>query len=231
VKRIFNSAVALLVLLALSAGAFAQQASKAKPTSPSPDQIFASLFGGDAKASNPDGTLYFWDVVSEDSVLDLTKQLEAWVADKDNKDKPVRIIMNSPGGSVFAGFALMDEIANVRARGHHVKIEAYGMAASAAGFILQAADERVIGANSWVLIHQISGGTEGKYAAMMADLKFTGQLQDQFLVRLSNRSKLSLATIHDHIDNGQDWWISADDALKYGLVDSVQATPVFPANK
>jgi ATP-dependent protease ClpP protease subunit len=125
----------------------------------------------------------------------------------------------------------MDEIANVRARGHHVTIETYGMAASAAGFILQSADTRVIGANSWVLIHQISSQASGKYAAIMADMKFTGQLQDQFLMRLSNRSNLSLATIHDHIDNGQDWWISADDALKYGLVDSVQPIAGFTPNK
>jgi ATP-dependent Clp protease protease subunit len=226
-KRTFSTiAFALVVLLTFATASFAQA-----PKPPTPDQIFASLFGRADAPKVANGTFYFWEEVSDESVLSLTKQLEAFTQDKDNDGKPVRIIMNSPGGSVFSGFALMDEIANVRARGHHVTIETYGMAASAAGFILQSADTRVIGANSWVLIHQISSQASGKYAAIMADMKFTGQLQDQFLMRLSNRSNLSLATIHDHIDNGQDWWISADDALKYGLVDSVQPIAGFTPNK
>jgi len=229
-KRIFSSVATLLVLLSFATGSFAQAP---KPDAPTPDQIISTLFGmpkpDAAKAAN--GTFYFWEEVSDDSVLNLTKQLESFCEKKDNDGKPVRIVMNSPGGSVFSAYALMDEIANVRVRGHHVTIEVYGMAASAAGFILQSADERIIGANSWVLIHQISSSASGKYAAIMADMKFTSQLQDQFLSRLSSRSKLSLATIHDHIDQGFDWWISADDALKYGLVDSVQPIPGFAPNK
>lgn len=218
-------AIVLVALLWLPLGASAQQPDTT--TQPTTTQPATKV---EASKTN-EGLFYFYDEVSEGSVLSLVKQLESWSASKDNDGKPVRIILNSPGGSVFAGFTLMDEIAAVRTRGHHVKIQTYGMAASAAGWIVQAADERVIGANSWILIHQISTQSSGKLAAIQTDLKFTTQLQDQFLERLARRSKLSLATIHEHIDQGLDWWINAQDALKYGLVDSIEPVPGFAPNK
>lgn len=217
-------ATVLVALLSLSLGASAQQPPDTTKTTTQPAAKV------EADKTN-EGLFYFYDEVSEGSVLNLVKQLEAWSTNKDNDGKPVRIILNSPGGSVFASFTLMDEISAVRTRGHHVKMQTYGMAASAAGWILQAADERVIGANSWILIHQISTKAEGKLADIQTDLKFTTQLQDQFLERLARRSKLSLATIHEHIDQGLDWWINAQDALKYGLVDSIEPVPGFAPNK
>jgi len=230
----FLSAILTMVaLLSQPVASFAQ--TTAKPVTntqeqqpPSPAQIFAALMAEKDDAQADEGLFYFCDAVSDESVLSLTKKLEAFATDEDNADQPIRIIINSPGGSVFAGYALMDEIASVRGRGHHVKIVAYGMAASAAGWILQSADERVIGANSWILIHEVSTSASGKLATIETDLKFSHQLQDQFLLRLSQRSKLSLVAIHDHIDQGQDWWISAQDALAYGLVDSIEPVPAFP---
>jgi ATP-dependent Clp endopeptidase proteolytic subunit ClpP len=233
-KRIFTSAaITLAVLLSLSTGSFAQTP-KTVGQELTPDRVISLLMGAkpaDKKSGPAEGLFYFSNEVSETTVLSLVKQLESWVEDTDNAGKPIRIILNSPGGSVFASFTLMDEIAAVRTRGHHVKIQTYGMAASAAGWLLQAADERVIGANSWILIHQISTKSEGKLFEIQNDMKLSTQLQDQFLERLAKRSKLSLATIHEHIDQGLDWWINAQDALKYGLVDSIEPVPGFAPNK
>src|SRR5438309_10390756 len=104
-KRTLTVAIVTLVtLLSLSTGLLAQT-----PKTPSitPDQIITALGGAKVDAKNADGTFYFWEEVTEGSVLGLTKQFETWSQNKDNDGKPIRIILNSPGGSVFAAFALM----------------------------------------------------------------------------------------------------------------------------
>lgn len=174
-----------------------------------------------------EGLFYFFNEVNHDSVLNLTQQLESWTADPKNKNAPVRIVMNSPGGNVMDGFSIMDEIARVRQNGHHVKIEDYGMAASAAGWIMQAADTRAIGANSWMLIHEGSSSTSGKLSSMGQDLRVSRELQDQFVQVLAARSHLTPDEIHKHIDNGTDWWIPAATAKTLGLVDVVEPVPEF----
>jgi ATP-dependent Clp endopeptidase proteolytic subunit ClpP len=174
-----------------------------------------------------EGLFFFSGEIDADSSEEFVESLEKWTADSDNDGLPVRIVMNSPGGTVVQGFAMIDEINAVRRKGHHVTIVVYGEAASAAGWVLQTADTRVIGANSWVLIHQISSSEKGKLGEMQQGLQFTVQLQDQFLQLLANRSHLTLQEIHNHIDNGQDWWVPADEALKLGLVDQVEPIPSY----
>lgn len=178
-----------------------------------------------------EGLFYFYDEVSKPSVLKLTQDMESWAKNPLNKDQPIRIVMNSPGGSVFDGFSLMDEIAHLRREGHRVNIEDYGMAASAAGWIMQAADTRSIGANSWMLIHEPSSETSGKLSSIETDLHFGEQLENQFLQVFADRSKLSVEEIRKHIDGGRDWWIPAKTAKTLGLVDQVEDVPVYQPEK
>ncbi|HEY9777439.1 MAG TPA: ATP-dependent Clp protease proteolytic subunit [Planktothrix sp.] len=180
-----------------------------------------------AEPDLPVGVFYFYDGVDNEGVLKITKDLDKWSENTKNDGKPVRIVLCSPGGNVIVAFALIDEVTNLRRQGHNVTIADYGMAASAAGFILQSADTRIIGANSWILIHEISSSADGKLGSLYDQLKFTAGLQDQFIGILSSRSHLTVAQIHDHIDNGRDWWIPASEALKLGLVDRVEAVPAF----
>jgi ATP-dependent Clp protease protease subunit len=174
-----------------------------------------------------EGVFYFYDEVSQKSVLDLTQQMESWAGNAKNKDQPIRIVMNSPGGSVFDGFSMMDEVARLRRDGHHVKIEDYGMAASAAGWMMQAADTRAIGANSWLLIHEPSGQASGKLSSMGAQVHLSKELEDQFLGVFAARSHLTTDQIRQHIDDGRDWWIPANTAKTLGLVDVVETVPPF----
>jgi ATP-dependent Clp protease protease subunit len=174
-----------------------------------------------------EGVFYFYGEVNQQSALNLTQQMEMWADDPRNKDQPIRIVMNSPGGSVFDGFSMMDEIARLRREGHHVKIEDYGMAASAAGWIMQAADTRAIGANSWMLIHEPSGQATGKLSAMGAEVHLSKDLEDQFLGVFAARSHLTADEIRKHIDDGRDWWIPANTAKALGLVDQVEEVPPF----
>ncbi|GEM_PF-1389853 len=173
------------------------------------------------------GLFFLYDGIDKNSVAGLIKKLEDWAGDAKHKGQPVRIVMNSPGGYVMDGFALMDEITAMRNRGHHVTIAVYGMAASAAGWILQAADTRSVGANSWLLIHQISNENSGKLVELQRNIQFTTREQDQFIRVLVKRSHLTVQEVHAHIDAGQDWWIPAREALKLGLVDDLEPVPAY----
>ena len=190
---------------------------------------FATIISAQTAADPKEATFMFYDEITQASVAQLTAKLEAW--SEDNPDQPLRLMLNSPGGDVFASFALMDELNHLRHDGHKLTVAVYGMAASAAGWIVQAGDKRIIGANSSILIHEVSSGTEGKLSKMKEDIERSDRLQEQFIQLLSSRSKLTPHIIHSHIDGGHDWWISAQEAKKLGLVDEIESAPFAPTHK
>ncbi len=173
------------------------------------------------------GNFILYEPITQASVLRLTMTLEEWSAE--NPDSPLRLMLNSPGGDVLASFALVDELNHLRNKGHKLTIAVYGMAASAAAWVLQAADYRIIGANSTILIHEVSSGSEGPLSEMKASIARSQSLQDQFLKLLAKRSRLTVKLMHARIDGGKDWWLSADEAKKFGLVDEIENVPA-PAN-
>jgi|GEM_PF-814777 len=169
-----------------------------------------------------DGNFMLYEKISQESVKTLITQLDQWA--RKNPNRPFKLMLNSPGGDVLASFALIDELNHLRATHHRLTIVVYGMAASAAGYLLQTADERIIGANSTILIHEISGGEQGKLSAMQEAVAYYARLENQFLQLIVRRSHLTMEEIHRHID-GHDWWLSADEALAAGLVDSIEKVP------
>ena len=132
----------------------------------------------------------------------------------------ITIVFNSPGGSVFDGLALYDELTTLKERGHKITTIARGMAASMGGILLQAGDERLVGKNAWVLVHEVSSGMRGSTTEMEEDLKFTRRLQDRCLEILAERSTLSKQQIARKWKK-HDWWISADEAVDLGFADKV----------
>ena len=132
----------------------------------------------------------------------------------------ITIVFNSPGGSVFDGLALYDEIEALKDRGHRITTVARGMAASMGGILLQVGHERVVGKNAWVLIHEVSSAMRGSTTDMEEDLKFTKRLQDRCVEILAARSTMSKAQIMRRWKK-TDWWISADEALELGFADRV----------
>jgi len=172
------------------------------------------------KVDETQGNFIFSEQITQASVLELTTTLEDWSSE--NPDLPIRITLNSPGGDVLASFALVDELNHLRNKGHKLTIAVYGMAASAAAWVLQAADYRIIGANSTILIHEISSGSQGKLSDLKASMARSQSLQDQFLKLLAKRSRLTIKLMHLRIDGGKDWWLSADEAKRFGLVDEIE---------
>lgn len=163
-------------------------------------------------------TYTFYDGVSAESIKPALAELGRWT--RRFPGKPIKLIVNSPGGSVIAGLALFDYIQELRANGHHVTVVALGMAASMGGILLQAGDKRVIGKHAMLLIHEVSSGTSGKVSEMGDSLEFSNKLWDKLSKILAERSKLSPAQVKRK-SYKKDWWLDAEEAVELGFADEI----------
>lgn len=157
--------------------------------------------------------------VDDESVKDCVQTLTGWV--RKNKDAAIEIQINTNGGDIVSGFALVDFIRDIRRRGIDVTIVVYGQAASMGAVILQAADTRVMGENSLLLLHEGSMLAAGDWGRIEDNVKLFGLLQTRILSLLSGRSNMTAQQIKNKWKR-TDWWITAGEALEHGFVDEVR---------
>lgn len=159
--------------------------------------------------------------VNDAQVSSCMKELSYW--HRTEEKCPITVIFYSPGGSVIAGMALFDFLSDLKRSGHHLTTVCSGYAASMAGILLQAGSRRVIGPESYILIHEITAGTHGKIGEMKDDVKFyeriCNRVIDIFVTRSGGKLKKSRM---EKEWRGHDWWIDSDLALALGIVDEVQ---------
>ncbi len=122
---------------------------------------------------------------------------------------------------MFAGFRLFDFIQDLRRRGHHVTTVAMGMAASMGSILLQAGDKRVVTQNSFVMIHEISTGAQGKVGDIEDTMELVQKMSERANIILANRSKLTPLQVKN-MQKRKDVWLSAEDCLKNGFVDEIR---------
>ncbi len=161
----------------------------------------------------------FNDPVSSSSVGACISQLNIWT--RTDPECNIEIIFNSPGGGVIDGMALYDYFQALRRAGHKLTTVTFGMAASMAGILLQAGDVRVIGAESYVLIHEISTGAIGKIGEIEDVVEFTKKIQKRVLAIFALRSKKPVSYFEKHWRR-KDWWLDSDECVKLGIVDEVR---------
>lgn len=138
------------------------------------------------------------------------------------RNQPIRINLNSPGGSVMDGLALYDTILRLRRKGFTVVTRATGLCASMATILLQAGDERIADANVQILVHELStGGVGGKISGIRDEAQMMERLNDRLLGILADRSKLTKRQIFTKASR-KEWWMDAEEALKVGLVDTIE---------
>lgn len=157
--------------------------------------------------------------VSSSSVKSCMDELTIW-----SRLEPgcaIEVVFTSPGGEVVAGMALWDFLQELRRDGHHLTTTARGYAASMAGILLQAGDVRVMGKESWLLIHEASFGVAGSFGDVEDRVEWIRKLQGRILDIFAQRSKLSKAAIKRRWHR-KDWWIDSDEALKLGFVDEIR---------
>ena len=174
------------------------------------------------KASDTENNVYrFNGAVDKASVIKCRCKLTQWA--RLNPDSDMEIVFASPGGSITAGFELFDYIQQLRASGHKITTGSLGMAASMAGILLQAGENRWIGHQSWILIHRASFGAIGKSFEIEDEVAWIKRIEERIINIFASRSTLTSIKIKRNWDR-KDWWINADEALGMGLVDEIRGT-------
>ena len=136
--------------------------------------------------------------------------------------KPVSLYINSPGGSVTAGLAIYDTMRHIRCRVHTLCV---GQACSMAAVLLAAGDDRSLLPSARVMIHQPSGGAEGKQTDIMITAREITRIRAKLSAILAKHTGQSLAKVEEDIE--RDYFMEAEEALAYGLADTI----VFPDPK
>tara|TARA_X000001036_G_scaffold167107_1_gene158305 strand:+ start:1090 stop:1701 length:612 start_codon:yes stop_codon:yes gene_type:complete len=141
--------------------------------------------------------------------------------ESENTDKDISLYINSPGGSVSAGLAVYDTMKFIKP---HVSTLCIGMAASMGAFLLTAGEDKKRFAlpNSRIMIHQPMGGVSGQASDIEIHAKEILSLRERLNKILASRTGQSLKTIAK--DTDRDNFMSAEEALKYGIIDKVLET-------
>lgn len=128
----------------------------------------------------------------------------------------ISLYINSPGGSVSAGFAIYDTMKTIKSK---VNTYCMGMAASMGAFLLAAGDTRYCMPYAEVMIHQPLGGSQGQATDVQLAALHLLQTKERLNKILAERTGKDIDQIA--ADTDRDNWMTAEEALKYGLVDEV----------
>lgn len=138
--------------------------------------------------------------------------------DSENPEREIHLYINSPGGSVMAGMAIYDTMQYVKS---NVATTCIGQASSMAAILLAAgqAGKRRVLPNSRVMIHQPLGGMSGQASDIEIHAKEILLAKDKLNKLLSKLTKKSLKSVT--ADTERDNFFAAEEAVAYGLADSV----------
>ncbi|MEI7522246.1 MAG: ATP-dependent Clp protease proteolytic subunit [Candidatus Saccharibacteria bacterium] len=138
--------------------------------------------------------------------------------DNESNDKDIFLYINSPGGSVYDALAIYDTMQYVKS---DIQTVGIGVQASAAAFLLSSGKKgkRTILPNSTVMIHQPSSGTRGKVTDMEIDLKESLRIKHRLNEIMARNTGQTVKKITEDME--RDYWMTADEAKKYGVVDKV----------
>ncbi|MEZ0535628.1 ATP-dependent Clp endopeptidase proteolytic subunit ClpP [Caldicellulosiruptoraceae bacterium PP1] len=136
----------------------------------------------------------------------------------EDPDKDIYLYINSPGGSVTAGFAIYDTIQYIKP---DVSTICIGMAASMGAFLLTAGakGKRFALPNSEIMIHQPLGGVRGQATDIKIHAEWILRIKARINKILSERTGQPLEIIER--DTERDFFMTAEEALKYGIIDKV----------
>lgn len=150
-----------------------------------------------------------------------------FLASEDPK-RDIQLYINSPGGSVSAGLAILDTMNHIKP---DVATVCVGMAASAAAVILAvgAKGKRFVLPNAEVMIHQPWGGAQGQATDIEITAKHIIATRERLNKILSKATGQPLSKIEKDVE--RDYFMTAEDAKKYGLVDEVLANKTVPIVK
>ena len=165
-----------------------------------------------------DRIIFLGEEVTDVSANIIVAQMLFLEAEDPSKD--IHLYINSPGGSVSAGFAIYDTMQYIKC---DVSTICCGMAASMGAFLLAggAKGKRFALPNAEIMIHQPSGGSQGQATEIEIAAKHILKTKEKLNRMLSENTGKPYETIA--ADTERDNWMSAEEACAYGLIDSVIA--------
>jgi len=184
--------------------------------------------GGGTKPTPPGqmmwdaGIFYFADGFNYET----TKPVVNWIIEKNlmatnERPKELTLIINSPGGSVHAAFALIDVM-----KGSAIPIKTVGLGLIASCGILTfmsgTKGRRIITPNTSILSHQYSWGSGGKEHELFARVREFELSSERMLEHYKKCTGLKEKVIRDILLPAQDVWLSAEEAVKYNIADKIQ---------
>ncbi len=143
--------------------------------------------------------------------------------ESEDPDKDIQIYINSPGGSVSAGFAIYDTMQYIKS---DVSTICIGLAASMGAFLLAAGakGKRYALPNADIMIHQPLGGAQGQASDIKIHAEKILKTRERLNRILSERTGQDYERIDK--DTDRDFYMSADEAVNYGLIDKVVSSRV-----
>ena len=160
-------------------------------------------------------------IMLSDEVNDATASLvvaQLLYLEGQDPDKDIHLYINSPGGSISAGMAIYDTMQFIKC---DVSTICIGMAASMGSFLLAAGakGKRLALPNSEIMIHQPLGGAKGQASDIKIQAEHILFIRNRMNTLLAQMTGQPLKTIEK--DTDRDNWMTAEDAVKYGLIDKV----------
>lgn len=161
--------------------------------------------------------VFLWGQIDDKSAKHVIERL--MYLDMIAADKEIQIIINSPGGYVTSGLSIYDTMKSISSP---ISTVCSGLAASMGSILLSAGTKgrRFILPNARVMIHQPSGGADGAASDIeiqMEEIIKTKKLGAQILADNCGHSIDKIMK-----DFNRDYWMSAEESIKYGIVDAIQ---------
>ncbi len=169
-----------------------------------------------------------WSRLMKDRIVFIGDQVHSTMAniivaqflflEKEDPDKEIDVYINSPGGDVMAGLAIYDTMRHIRPT---VATTCVGMAASMGAILLSggAKGKRAALPNSRIMIHQGSAGTQGTPKDMEIYMRLVMSFQDRLTSILAENCDREYSQVQRDID--RDYWMTAQEGVEYGIIDSV----------
>lgn len=145
-------------------------------------------------------------------------QAQLLYLDSVDSERDINIYLNTPGGSVYAGLGIYDTMQFI---GSRVATICTGMAASMGAVLLVAGEKGMRAAlpHSRVMIHQPLGGIQGQASDIEITAREILKLKDELYQIISDHSGQTIEKIRQDAD--RDYWMKAQEALEYGMIDKV----------
>tara|TARA_Y100001972_G_scaffold101333_1_gene126167 strand:+ start:222 stop:791 length:570 start_codon:yes stop_codon:yes gene_type:complete len=182
------------------------------------------------KQGTPDPGSMLWEAgivyMAEGFTAETTKPIIQWIIEKNLlpaklRPKELTLIINSPGGSVHAAFALIDTM-----KGSSIPVKTVGLGLIAScgvlTFMSGAKGKRIITPNTSILSHQYSWGSAGKEHELFARVREFELSSDRLLTHYKKCTGMSEKKIREVLLPPEDKWLSAKEAIQYGIADKIK---------